>query len=59
LALDRLSTYDQKRTLLTFEAGDVIRIDTDGVPENIKPGDTLKIEIRDISVLWTKAVAAK
>jgi 2-keto-4-pentenoate hydratase/2-oxohepta-3-ene-1,7-dioic acid hydratase in catechol pathway len=34
-------------------------MDTDGVPENIKPGDTLETEISGIRVLRDKVVAAK
>jgi 2-keto-4-pentenoate hydratase/2-oxohepta-3-ene-1,7-dioic acid hydratase in catechol pathway len=40
----------------TIEPGDVMWMGTDGVPENIKPGDTVEIEITDIGVLRNKVV---
>jgi len=43
----------------TIEAGDVMWMGTDGVPQNIKPGDTVEIEISGIGVLRNKVVAAK
>ena len=42
----------------TIEPGDVMWMGTDGVPENIKPGDTVEIEITGIGVLRNKVVAA-
>jgi 2-keto-4-pentenoate hydratase/2-oxohepta-3-ene-1,7-dioic acid hydratase in catechol pathway len=41
----------------TIEPGDVMWMGTDGVPENIKPGDTVEIEITGIGVLRNKVVA--
>jgi 2-keto-4-pentenoate hydratase/2-oxohepta-3-ene-1,7-dioic acid hydratase in catechol pathway len=32
---------------------------TDGLPQNIKPGDTVEIEISGIGVLRNRVVAAK
>ena len=41
----------------TIEPGDVMWMGTDGVPENIKPGDTVEIEITGIGMLRNKVVA--
>jgi 2-keto-4-pentenoate hydratase/2-oxohepta-3-ene-1,7-dioic acid hydratase in catechol pathway len=41
----------------TIEPGDVMWMGTDGVPQNIKPGDTVEIEISGIGVLRNKVVA--
>lgn len=41
----------------TIEPGDVMWMGTDGVPENIKPGDTVEIKITGIGVLRNKVVA--
>jgi 2-keto-4-pentenoate hydratase/2-oxohepta-3-ene-1,7-dioic acid hydratase in catechol pathway len=41
----------------TIEPGDVMWMGTDGVPANIKPGDTVEIEISGIGVLRNKVVA--
>lgn len=41
----------------TIEPGDVMWMGTDGVPENIKPGDTVEIEISGIGVLRNKVVS--
>jgi len=43
----------------TIEPGDVMWMGTDGVPENIKPGDTVEIEITGIGVLRNKVVQGK
>ena len=43
----------------TIEPGDVMWMGTDGVPENIKPGDTVEIEITGIGALRNKVVAAR
>jgi 2-keto-4-pentenoate hydratase/2-oxohepta-3-ene-1,7-dioic acid hydratase in catechol pathway len=43
----------------TIEPGDVMWMGTDGVPENIKPGDTVEIEISGIGVLRNKVVLGK
>ena len=40
----------------TIEPGDVMWMGTDGVPENMKPGDTVEIEISGIGVLRNKVV---
>ena len=40
----------------TIEPGDVMWMGTDGVPENMKPGDTIEIEISGIGVLRNKVV---
>jgi len=42
----------------TIEPGDVMWMGTDGVPANIKPGDTVEIDISGIGVLRNKVVAA-
>ena len=36
---------------MTLQPGDVIWMGTDGVPENVKPGDTIEVEITGIGVL--------
>ena len=41
----------------TIEPGDVMWMGTDGMPQNIKPGDTVEIEISGIGVLRNKVVA--
>jgi len=41
----------------TIEPGDVMWMGTDGVPQNIKPGDTVEIEITGIGVLRNQVVA--
>lgn len=41
----------------TIEPGDVMWMGTDGIPQNIKPGDTVEIEISGIGVLRNKVVA--
>jgi 2-keto-4-pentenoate hydratase/2-oxohepta-3-ene-1,7-dioic acid hydratase in catechol pathway len=41
----------------TIEPGDVMWMGTDGVPQNIKPGDTVEIEITGIGILRNKVVA--
>ena len=41
----------------TIEPGDVMWMGTDGVPENMKPGDTVEIEITGIGTLRNKVVA--
>jgi len=43
----------------TIEPGDVMWMGTDGVPENIKPGDTVEIEITGIGTLRNKVVQGK
>jgi 2-keto-4-pentenoate hydratase/2-oxohepta-3-ene-1,7-dioic acid hydratase in catechol pathway len=43
----------------TIEPGDVMWMGTDGVPENIKPSDTVEIEISGIGVLRNKVVAGQ
>ena len=43
----------------TIEPGDVMWMGTDGMPANIKPGDTVEIEISGIGVLRNRVVAAK
>ena len=43
----------------TIEPGDVMWMGTDGVPQNIKPGDTVEIEISGIGVLRNKVVAGR
>jgi|SRR5665213_820898 len=40
----------------TIEPGDVMWMGTDGVPANMKPGDTVEIEISGIGVLRNKVV---
>src|ERR1043166_3616877 len=41
----------------TIEPGDVMWMGTDGIPENMKPGDVCEIEISGIGVLSNKVVA--
>ena len=41
----------------TIEPGDVMWMGTDGMPQNIKPGDTVEIEISGIGTLRNKVVA--
>ena len=41
----------------TLEPGDVMWMGTDGIPENMKPGDVCEIEISGIGVLRNKVVA--
>ena len=43
----------------TIEPGDVMWMGTDGVPENIKPGDVCEIEISGIGTLRNKVVQGK
>jgi 2-keto-4-pentenoate hydratase/2-oxohepta-3-ene-1,7-dioic acid hydratase in catechol pathway len=43
----------------TIEPGDVMWMGTDGVPENIKVGDTVEIEITGIGVLRNKVVGGQ
>ena len=43
----------------TIEPGDVMWMGTDGVPENIKPGDVCEIEITGIGTLRNKVVQGK
>ncbi|MCF8476770.1 MAG: fumarylacetoacetate hydrolase family protein [Pseudolabrys sp.] len=40
----------------TIEPGDVMWMGTDGIPENIKPGDTVEIDISGIGTLRNKVV---
>jgi 2-keto-4-pentenoate hydratase/2-oxohepta-3-ene-1,7-dioic acid hydratase in catechol pathway len=41
----------------TIEPGDVMWMGTDGIPENMRPGDVCEIEISGIGVLRNKVVA--
>jgi 2-keto-4-pentenoate hydratase/2-oxohepta-3-ene-1,7-dioic acid hydratase in catechol pathway len=41
----------------TIEPGDVMCMGTDGLPQNMKPGDTVEIEISGIGVLRNRVVA--
>jgi 2-keto-4-pentenoate hydratase/2-oxohepta-3-ene-1,7-dioic acid hydratase in catechol pathway len=41
----------------TIEPGDVMWMGTDGIPENMKPGDVCEIEISGIGVLRNRVVA--
>ncbi len=41
----------------TIEPGDVMWMGTDGLPQNMKPGDTVEIEITGIGVLRNRVVA--
>jgi 2-keto-4-pentenoate hydratase/2-oxohepta-3-ene-1,7-dioic acid hydratase in catechol pathway len=41
----------------TIEPGDVMWMGTDGLPQNMQPGDTVEIEISGIGVLRNKVVA--
>ena len=43
----------------TIEPGDVMWMGTDGVPENIKPGDVVDIEITNIGTLTNPVVLEK
>jgi 2-keto-4-pentenoate hydratase/2-oxohepta-3-ene-1,7-dioic acid hydratase in catechol pathway len=42
----------------TIEPGDVMWMGTDGLPQNMKPGDTVEIEITGIGVLRNRVVAS-
>ncbi len=42
---------------VTIHPGDVIWMGTDGVPENMKPGDVCEIEITGIGTLTNPIVA--
>jgi 2-keto-4-pentenoate hydratase/2-oxohepta-3-ene-1,7-dioic acid hydratase in catechol pathway len=41
----------------TLHPGDVMWLGTDGMPQNMKPGDTVEVEITGIGVLRNKVVA--
>ncbi|MBI2872695.1 MAG: fumarylacetoacetate hydrolase family protein [Chloroflexi bacterium] len=51
--MSRMSKY------MTLYPGDVLWMGTDGVPENVKPGDVIEIEISGIGVLRNPVVAEK
>jgi 2-keto-4-pentenoate hydratase/2-oxohepta-3-ene-1,7-dioic acid hydratase in catechol pathway len=42
---------------VTIQPGDVMWLGTDGLPRNMKPGDTIEIEITGIGVLRNRVVA--
>ena len=42
---------------MTLQPGDVIWMGTDGLPQNMRPGDTVDIEITGIGVLSNPVVA--
>ena len=44
---------------MTLYPGDVIWMGTDGIPQNMKPGDTVEVEITDIGVLRNPVVLEK
>ena len=53
-----LATYISAMTrYVTLHPGDVIWLGTDGEPQNMKPGDTIEIEITGIGVLRNPIVA--
>jgi 2-keto-4-pentenoate hydratase/2-oxohepta-3-ene-1,7-dioic acid hydratase in catechol pathway len=43
----------------TIEPGDVMWMGTDGMPRNMKPGDTVEIEITGIGTLRNTVVAER
>ncbi len=43
-------------TYATIRPGDIIILGTDGVPQNVKPGDTIEIEITGLGVLRNPVV---
>ena len=57
MIFDTATYIAQVSKYCTLEPGDVMWMGTDGVPENIKPGDTVEIEISGIGVLRNKVVA--
>ena len=44
---------------LTIYPGDMMWMGTDGMPQNMKPGDTVEIEISGIGKLRNRIVAGK
>jgi 2-keto-4-pentenoate hydratase/2-oxohepta-3-ene-1,7-dioic acid hydratase in catechol pathway len=53
-----VATYISEVTkYVTIQPGDVMWMGTDGLPRNMKPGDTVEIEITGIGVLRNKVVA--
>ncbi len=42
---------------LTLYPGDMLWMGTDGVPENVKPGDVIEVELSGIGVLRNPVVA--
>lgn len=44
---------------ITIEPGDVMWMGTDGLPENMNPGDTVEIEITGIGVLRNRVIAER
>jgi 2-keto-4-pentenoate hydratase/2-oxohepta-3-ene-1,7-dioic acid hydratase in catechol pathway len=53
-----VATYISELTkYVTIQPGDVMWMGTDGLPRNMKPGDTVEIEITGIGVLRNRVVA--
>ncbi len=59
MIFDTATYIAEVSTYCTIEPGDVMWMGTDGLPQNIKPGDTVEIEISGIGVLRNRVVAAK
>ena len=57
MIFDTATYIAQVSKYCTIEPGDVMWMGTDGVPANIKPGDTVEIEISGIGVLRNNVVA--
>ncbi|MCH7625380.1 MAG: fumarylacetoacetate hydrolase family protein, partial [Chloroflexi bacterium] len=57
--------YDTRRIIefvsgfVTLEPGDVIMTGTPGSPGDIKPGDTVDVELEGVGVLTTPITAGK
>lgn len=55
-----LETYVAEITkYITIHPGDVMWMGTDGLPQNMKPGDTVEVEITGIGTLRNRVVAGK
>jgi 2-keto-4-pentenoate hydratase/2-oxohepta-3-ene-1,7-dioic acid hydratase in catechol pathway len=55
-----VATYVSELTrYVTIEAGDVMWMGTDGLPSNMKVGDTVEVEISGIGVLRNRVVAER
>jgi len=55
-----VATYVSELTkYVTIEPGDVMWMGTDGLPANMKVGDTVEVEISGIGVLRNRVVAGR
>ena len=57
MIFDTASYIAEVTKYCTIEPGDVMWMGTDGVPQDIKPGDTVEIEISGIGTLRNRVVA--